>query len=260
MNPKRIEPSIEKVSFSCPHCEALAHQTWYAAVGYRIVENGKQVPPVPDAAVALARALSALNPQAGTATAISLLSQVQLGQEVNQSFSGSPAQNLYMSRCYACGKATVWVGERIVYPPARQGASPNEDLPADVLQDYEEARSILDLSPRGAAALLRLCIQKLCRLAGESGLNINDDIASLVRKGLNARVQQALDIVRVIGNESVHPGQIDLKDDRSTAAELFALVNLIADKMVSEPKRIEQIYKGLPAAKLKAISERDKHS
>jgi hypothetical protein len=56
----------------------------------------------------------------------------------------------------------------------------------------------------------------------------------------------------------VHPGQIDLRDDRATAAELFALVNLVADKMLSEPKRIDQMYKKLPKVKLKAIAERDK--
>jgi len=34
-------------------------------------------------------------------------------------------------------------------------------------------------------------------------------------------ILQSLDIVRVIGNESVHPGVIDLKDDRHTALRLF---------------------------------------
>jgi hypothetical protein len=95
-------------------------------------------------------------------------------------------------------------------------------------------------------------------LLGESGKNIDNDIASLVKKGLDARVQKALDIVRVIGNEAVHPGQMDLRDDRDTATELFRLVNLVADIMISQPKAIDAMYSGLPASKLKGIVDRDK--
>jgi hypothetical protein len=244
MTPKRVEPSIQSVSFSCPHCDALSHHTWYELLASRIEGSGRV--PAPDPQVALARVLSAFNKQGGVPSVIPNIYQIQIGPESTRSLNCSAASNLNLSLCYACGKLAVWVGERIVYPPVRHGADPNADLPADVLQDYEEARSIIELSPRGAAALLRLCIQKLCKHAGESGININGDISNLVKKGLDKRVQQALDIVRVIGNESVHPGQIDLRDDRATAAELFALVNLVADKMLSEPKRIDQMYRSCP--------------
>jgi hypothetical protein len=132
------------------------------------------------------------------------------------------------------------------------------DLPPDVRRDYEEASQILDASPRGAAALLRSAIEKLCKELGESGKNLNDDIASLVRKGLDMRVRQALDVVRVIGNNAVHPGQIDLRDDRATAETLFGLVNLICEKMITEPKHVEAVYAKLPEAARKAIEQRDR--
>jgi hypothetical protein len=92
---------------------------------------------------------------------------------------------------------------------------------------------------------------------GEPGKNIDTDIASLVTKGLETSLQQALDIVRVIGNEAVHPGQIDLRDDRETAMKLFQLINIIADAMISRPKQIAELYGTLPKSKLKAIEKRD---
>ncbi len=168
------------------------------------------------------------------------------------------ALNLYFSECYNCKKIAVWVRERLLYPATKSGSPPNADLPSDIVRDFEEAREIVNASPRGAAALLRLCLQKLCHHLGEKGKNIDDDIASLVKKGLNPRVQQTLDIVRVIGNEAVHPGLIDLKDDHDTALHLFDLVNAIVDQMISHPKTVCALYAKLPEPKRKAIEARDK--
>lgn len=106
--------------------------------------------------------------------------------------------------------------------------------------------------------MLRLVIQKLCKELGAAGSTINDNIADLVGKGLPKRVQQALDAVRVIGNEAVHPGEIDLRDDADMAHTLFGLVNFIAEKMITEAKEIDEIYATLPAGKRKAIEARDK--
>jgi hypothetical protein len=142
----------------------------------------------------------------------------------------------------------------------RIGEPPNGDLPEDIKTDYEEARSVLGLSPGSSAAMLRLCIQKLCRFLGEGGNDLNGDIAALVSKGLDRRVQQALDIVRVIGNEAVHPGTLDLRDNRETATQLFRLVNLIAEKMISEPKHVQSMFDALPKSKIEQITRRDNKS
>lgn len=83
-------------------------------------------------------------------------------------------------------------------------------------------------------------------------------IGALVRKGLNPTVQQALDTVRVIGNEAVHPGEMDLSDDTETAEALFSLVNLIADQMISGPKAVNAMFSSLPEEKRKGIENRDR--
>lgn len=145
----------------------------------------------------------------------------------------------------------------MIFPNKVTAPLPNTDLSEDFKKDFEEARQIANLSPKGAAALLRLVIQKLCVQLGEPGKDINKDIGSLVKKGLPAAVQKALDIVRVIGNESVHPGQIDLNDNPAIISKLFELVNMIAAKMITEPKDIDKLFDGLPTGKKEAIQKRD---
>ena len=137
---------------------------------------------------------------------------------------------------------------------------PHPDMPSRIKEDYEEAQNVFEFSSRSATALLRLVIQKLCVELGEKGKNLNRDIANLVKGGLPRHIQQALDVVRVIGNESVHPGTIDVRDDPETAKELFLLVNEIVDDRFGRPKRealIETRYKSLPKSKLDEIEVRD---
>lgn len=159
--------------------------------------------------------------------------------------------------CSHCQKYTLWHFEKIIYPEDSGVRPPNPDLKEDILEDYLEAKSIVNKSPRGAVALLRLCVQKVCEQLGEKGVNINEDIANLVKKGLPSKIQQALDVVRVIGNNAVHPGQIDLKDDRDTAMKLFELINLVAEVMITQPKHVEKLYESLPTSHKEAIQKRD---
>lgn len=157
-----------------------------------------------------------------------------------------------------CKQHAVWMNGAMVYPVQSTAPLPNPDLPPEIATDYNEAREILQRSPRGAAALLRLAIQKLCIHVGEAGKNLNNDIAQLVKKGLRPPIQKALDVVRVIGNNAVHPGQIDLADDAPTAGTLFGLVNIISQQMITDPKDAEALYDALPASQREAIEKRDK--
>ena len=143
-------------------------------------------------------------------------------------------------RCARCDGISLWVHGRMVYPNVAGGPLPNPDMPATALPDYEEARAILAASPRGACALLRLVVQKLCVELGEPGKDLNKDIGKLVaQRGLLPGVQKALDTVRVIGNESVHPGELDVKDSPEIAGALFAVINLIVERLIrSEERRV----------------------
>ncbi len=159
--------------------------------------------------------------------------------------------------CHNCNKQSLWISEKMYYPDTGNSPFPNPDMPEEVLKLYAEASSVHSKSPRGAAALLRLAIQVLCKELEEEGKNINTDIGNLVKKGLPVIVQQSLDIVRVTGNDAVHPGQIDT-DNPETVAQLFKLINIIVEYMISLPNQVSGIYNSLPKDKIKGIEDRDK--
>jgi len=158
--------------------------------------------------------------------------------------------------CDHCYESTLWVFDSLLFPDNGNAPFPNTEMPENVLKLYLEAASIHSKSPRGAAALLRLSIQVLTKELGEKGNNINTDIGNLVDKGLPLIIQQSLDIVRVTGNDAVHPGQIDT-DNPQTVGQLFKLVNVIVEYMIDLPKRVGGIYDSLPNEKKEGIANRD---
>lgn len=167
-------------------------------------------------------------------------------------------QQLRSAHCTHCGNYSLWIGRTLIYPNEIDVENPNTDLPEDIKEDYVEAANILNQSSRGAAALLRLAIEKLVNSLDAKGKDLNAKIGDLVTKGLNPKIQKALDVVRVIGNEAVHPGQIDLKDSPEVARALFRLVNVIADDMISKPKEVDSLYDELvPESHKNGIEKRD---
>jgi hypothetical protein len=256
-----VRPSIHEVAFDCPHCGAFTSQTWFSLVADNIGQDRRTPLIITRERLTAYLQSSTVDEEEKRAIAeeakkaLSGLVHIERMAEAARTSAG--VTNLHLSQCYVCEKIAVWVHDRLMFPTVMEADPPNPDLPDDVRFDYEEAGRIVNQSPRSAAALLRLAIQKLCAALGEKGKNIDADIASLVQKGLLPVVQRSLDALRVIGNEAVHPGVMDLKDDRDTANELFALVNIIADQMISRPKQAEAVYAKLPQSKRDAIEKRD---
>lgn len=161
------------------------------------------------------------------------------------------------TRCSHCSGFLIWnEADELVDPAATLAPPAHEELPSDVAVAYEEAAGIVNRSPRGAAALLRLAIHELCRALDEPG-GLNEAIGRLVERGLDPTVQQALDVVRVVGNNAVHPGEIDVKDNAAIAFALFGLVNEVTEAMIARPRRIRELYASLPSGSLRAIEKRD---
>lgn len=180
-------------------------------------------------------------------------------------------KKIHISKCQHCKDVSIWIVENIfhqwywpiqketmTYPKKSNIPLPNEDLYDEIKLDYLEASNILNDSPRWACALLRLALQKLMVQLWEDWKDINKNIWNLVKNWLSVTIQQALDSVRVIWNEAVHPWELDLKDNIDTATKIFWLINIIADVLITQPKKIQELYWTLPEWKLEWIENRDR--
>lgn len=260
---KYITPSVNNSAFNCPHCGVLTTQYWFEVWAKQISGDKKTPVVINELNISDYENLDHVQDDDFRNKLLKWVEKMYHGEpfieeiNINNHNIRMSVPNINLSHCYNCQKISVWVHDKLVFPMSGEAPIPNADMPDDIRRDYLEASAISNLSPRGAAALLRLGIQKLCIFLKKPGKNINDDIASLVRDGLDARVQKALDTVRVIGNDAVHPGQIDLRDDRDTAESLFRLMNIIVEKMISEPKHIDEMYESLPEGKRRQIEKRD---
>ena len=242
------QPEYRSDNFSCPHCHIASQQRWFSSyqlseiifniyqhiyLNYRVnIRDYKQE--------AITHFLSA--------------AKSEFPNDIN-SFIPS---NCSIAICQSCNDFSVWVDEKQVYPRNLPIDTPNDDLSDDIKSLYNEAASIFVDSPKGATALLRLALQKLLIQVGKAGRNINNDIKELVAEGLSPKIQQALDLVRVVGNNAVHPGQINLDDSTDVALKLFKILNIIADELITKEKEMDALYNDIiPEETREHINQRD---
>lgn len=215
-----VAPSLDVNSFTCPYCNTLALQQKSSQSAF-FVDNFEE--------------FSFTGPH----------------------YTDAESINITVTTCKSCLKYHVWVNGKMLIPSVSNIPLPYEDMPEDIKDLYNEARDVFPHSKKATAALLRLALQKLCVHLGEKGKNINDDIASLVSKGLPVEVQKALDYVRVTGNNSVHPGEMNIDDNDNICLRLFSMLNFIVDRMIIQPKKIEEAFDFLPENAKVAIVKRD---
>lgn len=171
---------------------------------------------------------------------------------------------IWVCRCGHCKKLSVWgtnsdlSGGILIAPASFSSPEAHEHLPDNCLRDFEEARQICSKSPRGAAAILRLCLQKLLAHLGGKGEHIDTDIKTLVAAGLDPHIQQALDVIRVTGNNAVHPLEMNLEDDQDSVLVLFEMINFIVEERISRPLKTQERFANLPEKARLAIEKRDK--
>lgn len=217
-----IAPEYKKESFTCPYCNVLAQQVWNETNITKLKGN----------------------------------TQFYFCDIYYQNSKNS--KKISVSTCQSCKQMHLWYEGKMIVPLKSNVPMAIEGMPEKVKELYNEAREVYPISVKSAAALLRLALQHLCIELGGEGKNINNDIGKLVKeKGLPIQIQQALDSVRVVGNNAVHPGVLDLEDDKTSTEKIFDMLNIIVDNQIIQPKKIEEFYNSLPQGALDGIRNRD---
>lgn len=162
------------------------------------------------------------------------------------------------SWCIRCEEYCFWKDQTLVWPLKSGLPDPIDGCPKEIAAVYNEARDVFPYSLRASAALLRLAIQLICIEKGLPGKDLNTDIGALVKSGLPAQIQQSLDLVRVVGNNAVHPGQIVIEDNKDHVEKFFGLLNLVVDMLIVQPAKVNAMFTTLvPPAQQQQIASRD---
>lgn len=161
--------------------------------------------------------------------------------------------------CGHCGERSLWKTQTktLIDPVSTFHLQPHEDMPEEIKTLYIEASSVLDLSPKAGAALMRLALQNLMPLIGANIGKLDKDIAKLVADGMPEQIQQALDYCRVVGNNAVHPNELNLDDTPEMVTIMFEMINFIVEEKIAKPKRIAEMFSKLPKGAIDSITKRD---
>lgn len=244
-------PALRKRVFTCPHCSAIGAQVWAENTFFAEEFDTNHQPLFID------------------------------------------WDDLMRARCGACDDCSIWIRNRgaerakaslelldgamggrrpqepnlpvepiwtMIWPKKSGAPLPHEALPEELKQLHSEARAVLADSPRAAAALLRLLMEKLLQdTTGKTG-NLNEQIGLLVERGtFDQRLQETADTIRVSGNKAVHPAQIQSQGDtEEVALIMFELVNFLVDDLIARPRKISHLFETtVPEGAREAIARRD---
>ena len=163
--------------------------------------------------------------------------------------------NLFFSQCLVCFKLTLWFNDKIIYPAYRK-IYRNPDMSEEVGKIFDEANSILELSPRAAISILRLAVEKQLEELGVKNTNLDEAINELQNRGGDIKIIKALHAVRLIGNSNIHPRKFGFENHLLVAQNLFNLVNKLVEYTSINESHLEDVLIRLPEPLKKQIENK----
>lgn len=138
--------------------------------------------------------------------------------------------------------------------PGRVGKPFPEYVPEAMLEDYREAWSIIDLSPKSSATLARRCLQAMihnfCGIKKRTLFHEIDALRDLAAedklpRGVDPDTIGAMLALKDVGNIGAHMSEVDgliMDVEPGEAEKLLALIEMLfADWYVTRGKRAERI-------------------
>lgn len=176
--------------------------------------------------------------------------------------SNVPVDDSYLEltfyRCPNCNQVTITakgIGESVkdvdmlIHPNSLARQFPDY-IPEAIRQDYEEAYSIVSLSPKASATLSRRCLQGMIRNFWEiKESNLSKAIEKLEGK-IPAAQWKVIDGIRRIGNIGAHMEKdinliVDIDTDE--ARKLLKLIELLMEQWYINRHDQEQLYSDILA-------------
>lgn len=136
----------------------------------------------------------------------------------------SHSYSISSASCPACNKVILYLKQKIfnsldtegsldaessemIYPISTIRTCPKEVDNPYIKQDFIEACSVLNISPKASAALSRRCLQSLLQeKAGVIKKNLSEEIQEVIDSGsLPSHLSDSIDAIRNIGNYAAHP-------------------------------------------------------
>ncbi len=151
----------------------------------------------------------------------------------------------YFENCEICQETSIYnaiTGEKI-HPNTTSIKKPNSDMPQNIKDLYVEASSVFEMSPRSSLAIIRLALDLLCI---ELGADKKDSLYNKVEwlhneNVIDSELKDLAHGVRGLGNDAVHPRNIDEEINKDDAMLVFELINIIVDEKITKVNRKKEL-------------------
>lgn len=158
-----------------------------------------------------------------------------------------------MMLCPACENKSYWIQglsdpynnvKTQIFPKSKAKKFPNY-IPQQLLEDYEEAYSILELSPKASATLSRRCLQGIIRdFQDVKAGSLYNEIKQL-ETVIPSPQYKVLHSLRKIGNIGAHLEKdvnLLVEINREEAEKLINLIEYLFEKWYIEQKETENLF------------------
>ena len=199
-------PFSKKFEIACPHCGA---------------PNSLSALPVVQALTSSSSAFIDQYPSAG-----GQLEEIT----INQTFRFFGYGVYHIAVCRGCGRVVLFEHNKLVFPIGG-GIPATSCMPSDAKEVFEEAQQIINLSPRAACAMLRICVERMVNATEANGRTLADKINSL---NLPPKMAKLAHACRLIGNDAVHDNVIDFSIDSEEAQAVSGALSRFANRIAEE--------------------------